>query len=396
MEYPNDTESIDEPGSGAEPENRVEMQTPDEIIETASAQIEIKPPLQHVWRAAITAGVMLVVWGILMAIRFAGMADELLPSLSSMYALRDILFGIGLYLAVARGVKAKVLSLAVFVAALAMIALSRNYYSYYIEGQQITIQTMLSNAQATLLQIMVLVSFAVLFSYALRKNPDKVSFAQTAWFSVGALLIYYIVNVATSKILQGTEAIATSMTNNIIRVCTIAFTAIVTRRMCMAETLAFKQSLMRRIWCIVGAAGVGVYLAMRLMHSTFYLVLYALPVVAIIGFLLLLFGRREGFYAVLFSALIFAMHPLEETLYYIMLGQKQPWETLVTTAIALVIPALTWFLILNPPAPDPQPEEPDIEPLTNAQLDAFVAKAEAAESEPEKTESDEPKPGDTL
>ena len=315
------------------------------LAETASSLPEY--PMGAVWLAAALSGAWLLVF----LLQFL-VGRSIFYNADASYMILNGLLGAGIYLLLQKNTRYRLYGAGVFliqgllssfnVAAVAANAMFAGDFSNFF-----TVYRFWPGLGNALVPIVLATGVALLLPYIRQDAPGKHQVYTTGWLAAGSVLLYSVIRTLATAIRPGLQAVSVLMMlfRNCADAAAIGFTVMLLWSLCHQESHSIRLSTWAKIWCGLCSVGMLVSLITVFTADFSYTIQIAFAIAALTGFVLLLCGRRVGFYTILTGAFIYLSGMMLNALEPVLHGVRSQAGVLVSAVIGTANPIITWFSI---------------------------------------------------
>lgn len=316
-----------------------------------AAESSVNRPVRIIWTAAI----VLSAWLLLLLLQ-AAIGTGKVFNVSAVYVLTDMLMGAGAYLLMQRGVNLKItgacsLILAALTVTFNITAISitsqrfggmQDYFQHYIFWPAFGY---------ALINVVIVAGLSLLFSHIWRNREQHKRVVSAGWIAAGGAALYGVIRMLVVY-LPYISTGAMRSANMIVSIIGYIIDAVVIGLFVMTLTgiSRLRKDRLRLsawpiVWCSLCSLGMLTSLILSITERSLTPALLVLMIAALTGFILLLFGKREGFFVALIAVSVYLISTFETSLQTILLSPSGQVAILLGAIIGAANPVITWFSI---------------------------------------------------
>lgn len=336
----------------------------------------VHQPVRALWAAVIAFGVWL-----LMLLLQCAMGKGTLINTFALYMMTNIMLGAGAYLMIQRGVKLKLIAAGILLAEALMITFNQTviilanktmgsmsgFFRFYEIWPGLGFALIFSAIVA---------GVTLLFSNIWRNtlNTKRVSIA--GWIAAGATCLYGIIRMtilylpAVSSGLYPAASFAITIIGYILDAAATGLTVMVLTRISRQRKERLRLSVWAIIWCTLCSLAMLASLIFGFADKYPTPVLLILQLAALAGFILLLCGKREGFFISLIAVSVYLLSTFETSLRGVLYGSPEYIAAMLGAVAGAANPVITWFSIRGAWLQQ-NVQMPVIEPIQQKQVKKF-------------------------
>ena len=308
-------------------------------------------PMRAVWAALMVFGAWL-----LMMLLQAAMGKGTIYNSSAMYTMTSMLLGAGAYLMMQRGLKYKLIAAGILLAEAVMVTFNQAAIivtSRFMGGLQDIFKALSfwPVMGYTLITGAIAAGLALLFSYILRNAPDKKRTYATGWIAAGGIALYGIIRTLTVYLPALSSGImmpanfATILIDWFMDAAVLGLSVMVLTGISLQKKARLRLSTWAIVWCALSSVGMLASVVISILERYPTPVLLILQLAALTGYILLLCGKRTGFFIALVAISAYLFGNFDFSLQRVLYGSTGDIETLLTAIAGAANPIITWFSI---------------------------------------------------
>ena len=314
----------------------------------ATPDVPAPNPMRAVYAAAVVSGV----WLIILLLHFA--LPRVLYNSSLAGPLICLLLGAGAYLLMQRGLKYKLFGAgillieALIVTINSAVTIVSNLYGAL--DRLFDYFVVWPNLAFSLFGAAVIAGLSLLFSHIWRGAPEKKRIYGTGWIAAAGMLLFYVILTVinyTPLLSSGQarpEYMWLSIFGDILSALATGLSVMLLSGLCRQRKGRMHLSAWAIVWCVLCTIGmISTCIAFAAAEYTI-LWLIALTLGALTGYILLLCGRRTGFFVVLIAISAFLLGMFETGLQNALFGYNE-YAGWLFSPLGALNPLITWFSI---------------------------------------------------
>lgn len=322
--------------------------------ETGAAPIVPQPPEDRPMRAVWAAVIVFGAW-VLMLLLQAVMGMGKVFNVSVAYILTDLLLGAGIYFIIRRELKFKLLGAGILVLEALMVTFNIaaiNVTSRYFGGMDGFFQYYMiwPHLGYALITVVIAAGLALLFSFLWRNRLDKQRMCTIGWIAAGGIALYGIIRMLILYLpyigpLMPLAVFFNNIIGYIIDGAVLGLSVMLLSGITQQRKDRLRLSVWAIVWCSLCSVGILATLITSIVGGILMPSLLILMLAALTGFILLLCGKRVGFFISLIAISVYLMSTFDTSLQQVLLGSAAAMTTLLSAVIGTANPIITWFSI---------------------------------------------------